>query len=97
MRAVAWTKETGMVDLGTLADTGDPRYASHNSSYAISTNKLGTLIVGGAAWTRIPFGVRRARCLDAIECLDERKVRQEVENSPRSTPRVSDFKWMSGV
>ena len=48
MRAVAWTKETGMVDLGTLADTGDPRYANHNSSYAISTNKLGTLIVGGS-------------------------------------------------
>ena len=48
MHAVAWTKETGMVDLGTLADTGDPRYANHNSSYAISTNKLGTLIVGGS-------------------------------------------------
>ncbi len=48
MRAVAWTKETGMVPLGTLADTGDPRYANHNSSYAISTNKLGTLIVGGS-------------------------------------------------
>ncbi len=48
MRAVAWTKETGMVDLGTLADTSDPQYANHNSSYAISTNKLGTLIVGGS-------------------------------------------------
>lgn len=48
MHAVAWTKETGLVDLGTLADTGDPRYANHNSSYAISTNKLGTLIVGGS-------------------------------------------------
>jgi probable HAF family extracellular repeat protein len=48
MHAVAWTKQTGMVDLGTLADTGDPRYANHNSSYAISTNKLGTLIVGGS-------------------------------------------------
>lgn len=47
-RAVAWTKETGMVELGTLADTGDPRYADHNSSYAVSTNKLGTLIVGGS-------------------------------------------------
>jgi len=43
---VAWTKETGMVDLGTLADTGDPRYASYSSSYAMATNKLGTLIVG---------------------------------------------------
>ncbi|HYA22619.1 MAG TPA: hypothetical protein VEF05_00575 [Terriglobales bacterium] len=48
MHAVAWTQETGMVDLGTLADTGDPQYANHNSSYAISTNRLGTLIVGGS-------------------------------------------------
>jgi len=48
MHGVVWTKETGMVDLGTLADTHDPRYASHNSSYAIGTNKLGTLIVGGS-------------------------------------------------
>ena len=48
MHAEAWTKETGMVDLGTLADTGDPRYTNHNSGYAISTNKLGTLIVGGS-------------------------------------------------
>ena len=48
MHAVAWTKKTGIVDLGTLADTGDRRYANHNSSYAISTNKLGTLIVGGS-------------------------------------------------
>jgi len=48
MHAEAWTQETGLVDLGTLADTGDPRYANHNSGYAISTNKLGTLIVGGS-------------------------------------------------
>ena len=43
---VAWTKGTGMVDLGTLADTGDPAYADYTSSYAQGTNKLGTLIVG---------------------------------------------------
>lgn len=42
----AWTEETGMVDLGTLADTGDPQYASYNSSFATGTNNLGTLIVG---------------------------------------------------
>ena len=54
VHAVAWTKETGMVDLGTLADTGDPRYASHNSSYAIGTNKLGTLIVGGSGVDQNP-------------------------------------------
>jgi probable HAF family extracellular repeat protein len=46
---VAWTEETGMVDLGTLADTGNPQYASYKTSYAIGTNKLGTLIVGGSA------------------------------------------------
>jgi hypothetical protein len=54
MRAVAWTKETGMFELGTLADTGDPRYADHNSSYAVSTNKLGTLIVGGSGVNEDP-------------------------------------------
>jgi len=48
MHAVAWTRETGMVDLETLAETGDPRYANHNSSYALATNKRGTLIVGGS-------------------------------------------------
>lgn len=46
MHAVAWTKETGMVDLGTLADTGDAQYAIYNSSLATGTNKAGTLIVG---------------------------------------------------
>jgi len=45
---VVWTKHAGLVDLGTLADTHDPRYASHNSSTAYGTNKLGTLIVGGS-------------------------------------------------
>ena len=46
--AVAWTNETGMFDLGTLADTYDSRYATHNSSSAYGTNKLATLIVGGS-------------------------------------------------
>ena len=44
--AVAWTMETGLLDLGTLAATGDPRYASYKLSYSHGTNKLGTLIVG---------------------------------------------------
>jgi probable HAF family extracellular repeat protein len=44
--AVAWTGETGLVDLGTLAATGDRRYASYKFSYSHGTNKLGTLIVG---------------------------------------------------
>ncbi len=47
-RAVAWTKETGMVDLGTLADTGNPTYTDYKASNAIGTNKLGTLIVGNS-------------------------------------------------
>ncbi len=46
VHGVAWTKESGLVDLGTLADTGDPAYADYKSSYAYATNKLGTLIVG---------------------------------------------------
>jgi hypothetical protein len=46
--AVAWTTATDPIDLGTLADTGSPRFASHNSSMAIGTKKLGTLIVGGS-------------------------------------------------
>ncbi|MGZ7057323.1 MAG: hypothetical protein ACXVK3_17505, partial [Candidatus Angelobacter sp.] len=48
IHGVAWTKEAGMVDLGTLANTGNPEYSSHNSSAAYGTNKLGTLIVGGS-------------------------------------------------
>jgi probable HAF family extracellular repeat protein len=66
VHGVAWTRETGMVELGTLADTGDPAYADYKSSSALGTNKLGTLIVGDSgpadgypvpvAWTptRIP-------------------------------------------
>lgn len=41
-----WTQESGWVDLGTLADTGDPQYASYNSSTAAHPNNLGTLIAG---------------------------------------------------
>ncbi len=48
VHGVAWTRETGMADLGTLADTHDAQYASHNSSAAYGTNKFGTLIVGGS-------------------------------------------------
>jgi len=40
---IAWTEKTGMVDMGTLADVGYPKY---NSSYAAGVNKMGTLIVG---------------------------------------------------
>ena len=54
--AVAWTRETGMVDLGTLADTHDPQYANHNSSTAYGTNKFGTLIVGGSGVDANPEG-----------------------------------------
>jgi len=46
VHGVVWTKETGMVELGTLADTGDPAYEDYKSSLAFYTNKLGTLIVG---------------------------------------------------
>jgi len=48
MHAVAWTAETGMLDLGTLRDSGDPQYAAYNSSAAAGPNKFGTLIVGGS-------------------------------------------------
>ena len=46
MHAVAWTNETGIVDLGTLGDTGNSEYNSFNLSAARVTNKLGTLIAG---------------------------------------------------
>ncbi len=46
--AVVWTRQSGLLDLGTLADTGDPAYRGHNSSAAYGTNKLGTLIVGAS-------------------------------------------------
>jgi len=46
--AVAWSEPTGMIDLGTLADTGDPQYATYKMSWAMGINKLGTLIVGGS-------------------------------------------------
>ena len=41
--AMAWTQQSGVVDLGTLADIG---YQAYNSSYAAGVNRLGTLIVG---------------------------------------------------
>jgi len=46
MHGIAWTSGTGMVDLKTLAATGDPDYANYVASMATGTNKLGTLIVG---------------------------------------------------
>ena len=39
----AWTPRSGMVDLGTLSDIGYPEY---NGSFAMATNRLGSLIVG---------------------------------------------------
>lgn len=53
VHGAAWTKDSGMVDLGTLADTGNPKYKAHNSSYAGATNKRGTLIVG---WSGVNGG-----------------------------------------
>ena len=94
VHGVAWTKDTGMVDLGTLADTRDPRYASYNTSYAIGTNKLGTLIVGGSGVDRKSrCGFPRARCLDASEHVGERKVRHQMENPQARHRSVSDFLW----
>lgn len=46
VHAAAWTAQSGLFDLGTLADTGNPKYKGHNSSYASATNRAGTLIVG---------------------------------------------------
>jgi probable HAF family extracellular repeat protein len=48
--AVAWSREAGLVDLGTLAATGDPKYAIYKASYARGTSKLGTLIAG-SGWS----------------------------------------------
>jgi probable HAF family extracellular repeat protein len=58
VHAVAWTSQTGMVDLGTLTNLG---YKAYNSSYAAGVNKLGTLIVG---WS----GVAQS-CLDCAPAL----------------------------
>jgi hypothetical protein len=52
VHGVAWTRESGLIDLGTLAATGGPGYADYKSSCAYATNKNGTLIVGGSA----PYG-----------------------------------------
>jgi probable HAF family extracellular repeat protein len=43
IRGAAWTEKSGMVDLGALADVGYPEY---KGSFAMATNRLGTLIVG---------------------------------------------------
>jgi hypothetical protein len=48
VHGVAWTRRTAPVDLGTLADTGNPKYRNYKASSAIGTNKLGTLIVGNS-------------------------------------------------
>lgn len=53
VHAAAWTKQSGLFDLGTLADTGDPKYNRYNSSYAGAVNRLGTLIVG---WSGVDGG-----------------------------------------
>ena len=53
VHAAAWTEQLGMFDLGTLSDTGNPKYRGHNSSYASATNRLGTLIAG---WSGVDGG-----------------------------------------
>ncbi len=53
VRAAAWTPQSGLFDLGTLADTGNPKYKRHNSSYASATNRTGRLIVG---WSGVNGG-----------------------------------------
>jgi len=53
VHAAAWTEQSGLFDLGTLADTGNPKYKGHNSSYASATNRAGTLIVG---WSGVNGG-----------------------------------------
>ena len=55
VHGVAWTKAADPIDLGTLADTHDPRYASYNASYAFVTNKLGTLIGGNSGVDEWPW------------------------------------------
>ena len=51
VHAFAWTPQSGMVDIGTLADIG---YSGYNFSLAWGTNKAGTLIVGWSS-TEFPF------------------------------------------
>lgn len=50
VHAFAWTQQSGMVDIGTLADLGPP-YSGYNFSLAVATNKLGTLITGWSSST----------------------------------------------
>lgn len=51
VHALAWTKKSGRVDLGTLSDLG------YNFSVAEQVNKLGTLIVGWSGNTSDDSGV----------------------------------------
>ena len=51
VHALAWTKKSGRVDLGTLSDLG------YNFSVAERVNKLGTLIVGWSGDTADDSGV----------------------------------------
>jgi hypothetical protein len=53
VHAAAWTEHSHLFDLGTLADTGNPKYKGYNSSYASATNRAGTLIVG---WSGVNGG-----------------------------------------
>ncbi len=53
VHAAIWTRESGMLDLGTLANTGDPKYKRYNSSYASAVNRSGTLIIG---WSGVDGG-----------------------------------------
>lgn len=53
-----WNQKSGIVDLGTLADIGYPAY---NSSWAVATNNIGTLIVG---WSGVEVS-----CLDCASAL----------------------------
>lgn len=50
VHAFAWTKQSGMVDIGTLADLGPP-YSDYIFSLAYGTNKAGTLITGWSSST----------------------------------------------
>ena len=63
---VVWTEESGLVDLGTLADIG---YTAYNSSYAEGVNQLGTLIVG---WSGI--GESCLGCAPALPVVWKRSV-----------------------
>ena len=71
VHAFAWTEKSGMVDLGTLADIGYPDY---NSSYAVGTNKLGTLIVG---WSGVEVSCRASNCRSVRHGRDQKRFGDE--------------------